>query len=198
MNIQVNLLPEAKLNKIRNKSKKRTYTTFAILLAVIVVIAAVLLVMLRIFLLGTYQVGKNKIASLKSEIDKSKAMEESAATLQQNLASFYNLNAKRTNASRIISNFFKAVPANVTINSITLNDKGGFTVAGSTATFADVSRFASSLEQYNVDYLPQPDLDRAQVFTGVTINSVNKNEGRTDFSISFTVNEAVLKNQRKQ
>ena len=26
MNIQVNLLPEAKLNKIRNKSKKRTYT----------------------------------------------------------------------------------------------------------------------------------------------------------------------------
>jgi hypothetical protein len=198
MNIQVNLLPEAKLNKIRNKSKKRTYTTFTILLAIIIVIAAALLIMLRVFLLGTYQVGKNKISSLKTEVGKSKDMEESAATLQQNLASFYNLNAKRTNASRIISNFFKAVPANVTISSISLNDKGAFTVSGSTATFADVSRFASSLEQYNLDYLPQPDLDRAQVFTSVSINSVNKNEGRTDFSITFTVNEAVLKNQRKQ
>ena len=198
MNIQVNLLPEAKLNKIRNKAKKRTYSTIAILLAVAVIITALLLVMLRIFLLSTYSLGEKTITELNTEVNKSKAMEQSSATLQQNLASFYRLNARRTNASRIITNFFKAVPDNVTITSIGLTDKGAFTISGTTGSFADVSRFASSLEQYNLDYLPQPDLDRAAVFSGVTINSVNKSEGKTSFSITFNANDEVLKNQRKQ
>ncbi len=198
MNIQVNLLPEAKLSRVRNQSKKRRYTTMAIVVLVAVAIAAILLAMLRVFLSGTYANGERRISDLKSEISKSAGLEESATTLQQNLASFYQLNAKRSYASRIIANFFKAVPSNVTISSFSVDDKGKVTISGTTDTFADVSKFVSSIEKYNVDYLPQADLDRKAVFTDVVITSISKNEGSTNFSISFTVHEDVLKNQRSQ
>lgn len=198
MKIQINLLPEAKLSKLRNKAKRRTYTTFTILLAVVLALTGALLFMLRVFLVGTYATGENKVKQLNTEIAKSKDLEENASTLQANLASFYTLNASRTYASRVITNFFKAVPDNVTISSISIDEKGKVTITGSTTTFADVSKFASSLEQYNLDYLPQPDLDRQAVFKGVTINSVSKEQGKTNFSITFTADEKVLKNQRKQ
>ena len=197
MNIRVNLLPEAKLSKVRNKAKRRTYTTITILTLAIAAIICVLLVMLRIFLQGTYALGERNMKSLKDEIGKQKDLEENASTLQQNLASFYALNSTRTYASAIINNFFKAVPANVTVASISFDDKGKVTIAGSTDSFADVSRFASSLEQYNVDFLPQPELSREAVFKNVAILSVNKSEGKTSFSITFDVNKDVLKGQRK-
>ena len=85
----------------------------------------------------------------------------------------------------------------VTVASISFDDKGKVTIAGSTDSFADVSRFASSLEQYNVDFLPQPELSREAVFKNVAILSVNKSEGKTSFSITFDVNKDVLKGQRK-
>lgn len=197
MNIQVNLLPEAKLSKMRNKAKKRKFATITVLLGVSFTISCVLLFMLKVFLLGTYSAGETKISNLNSEISKSKDLEESASTLQQNLASFYTLNTNRTYASRIITNFFKAVPDNVLISSIAIDDKGKVTISGTTGSFADVSKFVSSLEQYNLDFLPQPDLDRKQVFSNVAIGSVSKAEGKTNFSITFTVNKDVLKNQRK-
>jgi hypothetical protein len=53
------------------------------------------------------------------------------------------------------------------------------------------------LELYNVDFLPQPDLDRKAVFTNVSISSVNKAEGKTSFSITFDVQKDVLKGQKK-
>jgi Tfp pilus assembly protein PilN len=197
MNVQVNLLPEAKLSKMRNKAKRRNYTTITILVAVAVAVVCVMLVMLRFFLVGTYNLDKNKKATLQSEVDKQKDLEEKATTLQQNLNAFYTLNSTRTYASAIINNFFKAVPENVTISSISLDEKGKVTISGTTGSFADVSRFQSSLELYNVDFLPQPDLDRKAVFTNVSISSVNKAEGKTSFSITFDVQKEVLKGQKK-
>jgi Tfp pilus assembly protein PilN len=197
MNVQVNLLPEAKLSKMRNKAKRRNYTTITILVAVAVAVVCVMLVMLRFFLAGTYNLDKNKKATLQSEVDKQKDLEEKATTLQQNLNAFYILNSTRTYASAIINNFFKAVPENVTISSISLDEKGKVTISGTTGSFADVSRFQSSLELYNVDFLPQPDLDRKAVFTNVSISSVNKAEGKTSFSITFDVQKEVLKGQKK-
>lgn len=198
MRVQVNLLPEAKLSKQRNKAKRRTFTAFTVLLSAIVLTVIALLFMLRIFLLGTAATAENKIKDLSTEIDKSKELEEKASTLQQNLASFYGLNASRTYSSRIITNFFKAVPENITISSIAIAEKGKVTVTGTTGSFADVSRFASALEQYNLDYLPQADLDRQAVFKDVAINSVSKDQDKTNFSITFIADGSVLKNQRKQ
>ncbi len=199
MNIQINLLPEARMLKLHNKSKKTRYITIASVMGISVTAVAVVLIMLQVFLVGTYAQGENKIKDLDATISKSVSTEQSAATLQANLASFYSLNSSRTYASRIFSNLFKAVPENITISSVSIDSKDMISISGTTNSFADVSKFATILELYNLDYLPQPDLERKAVFTEPRIESVSKSDdGKVSFSITCKVNQALLKQQRKQ
>ncbi|MSR68619.1 hypothetical protein EXS66_02435 [Candidatus Saccharibacteria bacterium] len=196
MSIKVNLLPEARLVKLKNQAKKRSYSAIAGLIGGIIGAIIIVLIMLRVFLASTFDLGTTKINSLNAEISKSKTLEQNASTLQANLATFYALNSSRTHVTRTFSNFFRAVPDNVAISSIAIDGPGVVTVTGTTTSFADVSKFAYMLELYNLNYLPQPDLERKAVFTDVSILSVNKGtvEGTTNvsFTMTFKVNQEVL------
>ncbi len=198
MNILVNLLPEAKLHKLKIQAKRRKYSTIAGLTGGVVVAIIIVLVMLQVFLVSTYAINENQMKSLKKEISNSKEMEQSAATLQENLASFYKLNEERTYASRIFTNLEKATPAGITISSFKITSKDVVTISGSAGSFAEVAAFAKSLQEYNVNYLPQPDLDRKPIFTEVTIVSVSKdtNSNNVNYSITFKTNKELLKKQK--
>ena len=115
MNIQLNLLPEARLQKIKNQAKKRRYGAIAGLVVGTTVASIVMFLLLQGFLIGTYQVGQNKIKDLKSSLASTADLEEKATTLQNNLAAFSTANANRTNASKIFTNLFNATPSAITI-----------------------------------------------------------------------------------
>ena len=200
MNIQVNLLPEARIHKLRNQAKKRTYSTIAGLTGGILLAAIVVFVMLQGFLAATYGANKDRINKLNAELETSKPMEEEAATLQANLASFYKLNNNRTYVTRFFTNFFKMVPSFVKIDSVSISADNTVTISGNTGSFADVSRFANLVEEYNLNYLPQEDLDRVAVFTDAEFTSVSKDtkSGKTTFSMTFKVNQELLKKQAKK
>jgi Tfp pilus assembly protein PilN len=200
MNIQVNLLPEARIHKLRNQAKKRTYSTIAGLTGGILLAAIVVFIMLQGFLSATYGANKERINKLNSELETSKPMEEEAATLQANLASFYKLNNNRTYVTRFFTNFFRMVPNFVKIDSVSIAADNKVTITGSTGSFADVSRFANLAEEYNLNYLPQEDLDRVAVFTDAEFTSVSKDtkSGKTTFSMTFKVNQELLKKQAKK
>jgi Tfp pilus assembly protein PilN len=200
MNIQVNLLPEARIHKLRNQAKKRTYSTIAGLTGGILLAAIVVFIMLQGFLSATYGANKERINKLNAELETSKPMEEEAATLQANLASFYKLNSNRTYVTRFFTNFFRMVPNFVKIDSVSIAADNKVTITGSTGSFADVSRFANLVEEYNLNYLPQEDLDRVAVFTDAEFTSVSKDtkSGKTTFSMTFKVNQELLKKQAKK
>ncbi len=200
MNIQVNLLPEARIHKLRNQAKKRTYSTIAGLTGGILLAAIVVFVMLQGFLAATYGANKERINKLNAELETSKPMEEEAATLQANLASFYKLNNNRTYVTRFFTNFFKMVPSFVKIDSVSISADNTVTISGNTGSFADVSRFANLVEEYNLNYLPQEDLDRVAVFTDAEFTSVSKDTktGKTTFTMTFKVNQELLKKQAKK
>jgi len=200
MNIQVNLLPEARMHKLRNASKKKTYATIAGLAGGIALAAIIVFLMLQGFLTATYAANNNKINSLNKELETSKPMEQEAATLQNNLASFYQTNKNRTYVTRFFTNFFKMIPDFVKIDSVSIGGDNTVTIAGTTNSFADVSRFANLLEQYNLNYLPQPDLDRVAIFTDANFTSVSKDTktGKTTFSMTFKVDQDLLKKQAKK
>ncbi|GDX62740.1 hypothetical protein LBMAG34_2740 [Candidatus Saccharibacteria bacterium] len=200
MNIQVNLLPEARIHKLRNQAKKRTYSTIAGLTGGILLAAIVVFVMLQGFLAATYGANKDRINKLNAELETSKPMEEEAATLQANLASFYKLNNNRTYVTRFFTNFFKMVPSFVKIDSVSISADNTVTISGNTGSFADVSRFANLVEEYNLNYLPQEDLDRVAVFTDAEFTSVSKDTktGKTTFTMTFKVNQELLKKQAKK
>ena len=200
MNIQVNLLPEARMHKLRNASKKKTYATIAGLAGGIALAAIIVFLMLQGFLTATYAANNNKINSLNKELESSKPMEQEATTLQNNLASFYQTNKNRTYVTRFFTNFFKMIPDFVKIDSVSIGGDNTVTIAGTTNSFADVSRFANLLEQYNLNYLPQPDLDRVAIFTDANFTSVSKDTktGKTTFSMTFKVDQDLLKKQAKK
>lgn len=199
MSIQINLLPEARMAKLRNKSKKTRYIAAASVVGGSVAAISVVLIMLQVFLVGTFAQGEDKIKNLNADISKSVTTEQVSATLQANLASFYTLNNSRTYASRIFSNLFKAVPENIVITSVGIDSKDVISISGTTDSFADVSKFAAILELYNLDYLPQADLERKAIFTDTLIVSVSKStDGKVSFSITCKVNQLLLKQQRSK
>jgi len=199
MSIQINLLPEARMAKLRNKSKKTRYIAVASVVGGSVAAISIVLIMLQVFLVGTFAQGEDKIKNLNADISKSVTTEQVSATLQANLASFYTLNNSRTYASRIFSNLFKAVPENIVITSVGIDSKDVISISGTTNSFADVSKFAAVLELYNLNYLPQADLERKAVFTDTLIVSVSKStDGQVSFSITCKVDQALLKQQRSK
>lgn len=197
MNIQVNLLPEARLHKLKNESKRKTYATITGLVVAVFVASIILFVMLQGFLLATYNLNQTKISDLNKSVDTSKELEEKASTSQANLASFYRLNSNRTYASRVFTNLSKVTPANVTLTTLQIDNKDLVTVSGTTNSFADVSRFGESLSQFNVNYLPQQELDRKPIFNDVSIVSVSKDNatGKVNFSMTFKVDSNLIKKQ---
>ncbi len=197
MNVKVNLLPEAKLHKLKSQAKRRQYATIAGLTGGIAAALIIVFVMLQVFLVSTYAINENRMKDLDREIANSKEMEQKSATLQENLAAFYQQNNDRTYASRIFTNLANATPPTITINDFEISEEDLVTITGSANSFAEVAAFAKALEEYNVNYKPQPGLDREPVFTEVKINSVNKDENsnKVDFDISFKANKELLKKQ---
>lgn len=198
MNIQVNLLPEARLHKLKNEARKKTFATLASLVATAFLATIIVFAMLQGFLLATYNINKNKIADLDKALLPSKELEENATTLQANLGAFYQLNSNRTFASRIFTNLSKVTPSNVTIKNLQIDNKDLVTVSGTTDSYADVARFGESLTEYNVNYLPQEGLDRKPIFKEVTITSTTKDAttGKVNFSMTFAVDSNLIKKQK--
>jgi len=78
-----------------------------------------------------------------------------------------------------------------------VDDKDIVTVSGTTNSFTSVAKFAETLDEYNVNFLPQVGLPREPIFSDATISSVSKDasSGRTNFSMTFKVNQKLIKQQ---
>lgn len=196
MNVHVNLLPEARILKLKAQSRRRFVGTLTGLVCGITAAIIIVLVMLQVFLLSTYQLNQNRIADLKTTIGKSHEMEQQTATLQANLNSFYTLNQERLYASRVFTNLGNTIPSGVTVNSFQISDDNVVTITGTANSFADVASFAKALTDYNVNYKPQPELERKPLFTDVSITSLSKDatSGKVNFSMTFKVDTSLFKN----
>lgn len=200
MNIRINLLPEARLQRLRNQSRKRTYTAIASLIGGSLLTVIIVFGMLQVFLLSTHATNENTISTLTKELDATREIEKSASTLQANLASFDSLNTNRTYASRIFLNLFNTIPGDIAITNFQIDEQDKMTLSGTANSFADVAKFVESLRLYNVDYKPQKDLERRPIFTDTSIASVSKdgNSGKVNFSIAFNVDGELLKKQKSE
>jgi Tfp pilus assembly protein PilN len=198
MNIQLNLLPEARLLRIKNQARRRRYAAIAGVTAGTIAATVIVFLLLQGFLFSTYQIGQGKIKELKKSLASTAEIEEKATTLQNNLAKFSEVNATRTNASKIFANLYDATPSNVTINSLSISSAGVVSITGTTGSYADVGTYSKSLQEYNVNYKPIPNIDRGAIFQDVQITSVSKGEteNKTNFSIQFKINQELIKKQK--
>lgn len=194
MSVRVNLLPEARMHTLELRARKRLFNTIT---TVISIVAGTILVTLLLLLGYTYSqqsLNRSRIASLESNVAKQRDMEQSAATLQEHLASWSTLNANRLYVSSIFTNVGNTIPNGVKITNFQISNNNLVTVSGTAQSIAEVSTFSQALEQYNVDYKPQEGYDRKPFFTTINITSVSKDTstGQVNFTLTFKADPAVF------
>lgn len=196
MNVHVNLLPEARVLKLQAQSRRRTVGTVTGLVCGLVGATIIVFAMLQVFLISTYQLNQSKISDLRAQANKSHDMEQQASTLQEHLASFYTLNKNRLYASKIFINIANAVPAGVTTSTFQMTKDNIMTITGTASSFADVASFAKALEDYNVNYKPQPELERKPLFTDISITTLSKDvsSNKVNYTMTFKVHTDLFKN----
>ncbi len=182
---------------LRSASKKRTAKTTVIILAVVVVTIVATLLLLIGYAYSTYRAGEARVNTLKKDISTQSANEQQAATLQENLAAFASLQSSRLYVSEVFKALGDLIPNGVKVTSFQISGDYLVTISGTAPSFAAVSSFSEALQQYNVNFKPQSNLERKPLFTSVTITSVNKTSGagsgEVNYTMTFKVDPTIFK-----
>lgn len=193
--LQINLLPEARMLKLQAMSRKRTANTVLIVSGVVVGTVIVTLLLLLGYTYSVQRANEGRITTLKKDVATQKDMEQKAATLQENLNAFAEANNSRLYVSEIFQNLSNVIPTDVKISSFQISDEYLVTISGTAPSFAAVSSFSEALQQYNVNFKPQANLERKPLFTDVVITSVSKqgDGSAVNFSMTFKVDPTLFK-----
>lgn len=194
MNLQINLLPEARILKLKDITRKRTITTVTVLVILVFGTVIATLLLLLGYEYSLHQANQIRVDNLKKENGTKRDLEQKSATLQANLASFADLQKSRLYVSEIFRNLGSVIPANVKINSFQISSDYVVTISGTAPSFAAVSTFSEALQQYNVNFKPQANLERKQLFSDVKITSVSRDSNSTSvaFTMTFKVDPALF------
>ncbi len=200
MMLQINLLPEARILKLKDMTRKRTAATITILTILVVGTIIATLVLLLGYEYSLNRATQLRIDSLKKDINSKRDLEQKSATLQENLAAFATQQQSRLYVSEIFRNLGSVIPANVKINSFQISNDYLVTVSGTAPSFAAVSTFSEALQQYNVNFKPQANLERKQLFTDVKITSVSRDSNSTTvtFTMTFKVDPTLFNQSQVQ
>lgn len=194
MLVKINLLPEARLVKLRDKKRKQYYTLLAA-----IVIAGVIAILIALYIfygLRTAQKNLNfsTINKQKSDVAAQKELELNASTLQEHLDSNTSLNSNRIYVSEIFNQLVKTLPDKVKLTSFSVDENYNCNIQGSAPDIKTVGTFAKALENFNVNFANIPEADRKPFFNSVSVDQVTKqsNEEKVNFSIKFKVDKDLI------
>jgi len=200
MILQINLLPETRMLKLQSMARKRTATAVAVIIGVVVATVLITLVLLLGYTATVAATGKARVNTLNKDIDSQRDLELKATTLQQNLAGFAGLQSSRLYVSEIFRNLGNVIPSEIKIKSFAITPDYTVTISGDAPSFVSVSTFSKALQEYNVNFKPQPTLpERKPLFKDPVISSVSKsseasntNPASVSFSMTFKVDPSLF------
>lgn len=193
--IQLNLLPDIKLEYLRAQRTKR----FFILTSMVVSGGAIAVVVLMA--LFVYGIQARHSANLDRDIGSNiEALEATPnlsqiLTVQNQLDELPNLHDAKPTVSRMFDYFTVLVPDEVDLNSLDLRyGKDGADTAleftGVSEDFKSVNQFADSLK--NAQFTSDQFVDSELAFSKVTLETIGKNQDETVFSIIVVVEPEVF------
>ncbi len=199
MQVLINLVPEARLIKLKQKRNKRLLTTITVLVGVVAASIAGTLIVLIIANQAIFAVNESAIKDKKQQITdiNKNNMEKSAATLQEHLASFKALNDDRLYASKIFAEFSQTIQPDITVKSFDVTDDYTVSISGTSDKDPQhVSKFVTAIDDYGTTYKKKQDSDPVDYFNAVEILTISRSgesaEGATEFTISFKASQSVF------
>lgn len=205
MSVRVNLLPEARLIKLRNQQTRRVTTMICSVIVIGVVAALVVL----LILLGArnIQAGKNEedIKKLQNEIAAKKSTELDVARFNDGLSESIRLSDNRILVSQIFDRLTAALPKNVRMTDLTVDPTYKVKASVGAPDYNTVALFGNALATYNTGVDEKRNiqgLERKAVFTDIKVDSVTSSKtsqtiGAKMFDVTFQVDKGLVQKLRE-
>ncbi|MEI7818966.1 MAG: PilN domain-containing protein [bacterium] len=202
MSLHINLLPEARVIKIKNQQTKRL--TLVICSLIISGVAGSLIILLLLLGARTLQFNANakKIADQKVAISSKASVEQEVAWFNSALSASNAVSEKRILISQLFERLTEALPNDVKLSSVGIDPDYKVKASVSAKDFNTVALFGDALRSYNVSGAPNRfinGLDKKPVFTDIVIDSVSNKKGDSKstadgkvFEVTFMVDKDLV------
>ena len=194
MSVLINLLPDLRQAKLRDKRRRQLASGVAVVIWSVCGGA--------ILLLSIYWGTQKAIIAVKSNsiTDKIKQIREvpgltEALTAQEHLAALPGLYSRRVYISKFLTAYEAANPANLVLNSLALDATNALKVSGTANNYSSVAKLARALEQSNLTVGPGALVNNQPYFTNVAISGVTTDStSRVAFTIDLAVGTGAVTN----
>lgn len=199
MSVRINLLPEARMVKLKNQQTKRLVTVVCLVLCSSVGIILVVLLLLLGARNIQFATNKSTIDELNQKIASKKDIEQDVAWFNGALTEADRLSNNRVLISQLFARLGEAAPEGIKITNLTVDPEYKVKASVEAKDFNNVALFINALKSYNVEFNPIPGFDRISVFNDVDVQAVTKRKQTDDanFEITFTVDEQLVKKFRE-
>lgn len=194
--IQLNLLPDVKLEYIKAQRARRL--VFSVSIMVAAVSAGILL-----FLLSIDGLQKKHLSDLSSDIssESSKLQKEpniqKILTVQNQLGSLTTLHSQKPAADRLFSYLIELTPANVNINDMKIDfTQQTMNITGTADSLSNVNKYVDTLKY--TSYTSGTDKTKNPAFSNVVLSSFNLNTDTQDaaqaanYTITASYDQAIF------
>jgi Tfp pilus assembly protein PilN len=183
MNILINLLPDVRQAKLRERRRRQMASGISVM---VWVVCGAVVALMAVYVAGQKVVIANYTNSINSNKAKLQAVSGlvDALTAEQHLASLPSLYEKRIYMTKFFEAYTSASPGDVSLTSMTIDSQNALVVNGVGATYASVAKLARALEAANVSVGTTAAANNTPYFSGVTITNVSST---TAHGVSFTI-----------
>ncbi|HVC36681.1 MAG TPA: hypothetical protein VNE40_04565 [Candidatus Dormibacteraeota bacterium] len=185
--IQLNLLPDVKLEYIKAQRLRRLLTSVSVLVSTVALVALVLL------FLFVDVVQKKNLGDLNRDIHRYSSQLQNTKdlnkilTVQNQLSSLTQLHNQKPAASQLFGYLNQTTPANADINNFAIDfNQHSITITGTADALSTVNQYVDTLKftTYTTGTSSGNNSSSTKAFSGVVLSSF----GRSDKGASYTIN----------
>jgi hypothetical protein len=186
MSILINLLPDIRLAKIRERRRRQLASGLAVSLWVV---CGGVLVLMFVY----YASLKVEISSHSTSINRKEGQLQNvsgltdALTAEQHLSSLSLLYGQRVYMTKFFQAYQSATPNDVTIGSLTIDSNNNLAVQGTAASYAEVAKLARAVSDANVTVGPNAAASNMPYFSNVNVTNVATGTNGITFSLNAIV-----------
>lgn len=188
--IQINLLPDVKVEFVNARRLKRT------ILAVCMLVSTFALAIFALFFISVTVVQKEHLSNLDQDINDYTSQLEATPdiakilTIQNQLSSLSNLHDEKPVASRIFTYIKQLAPTEASIDTLTINfDEQTMIITGKAVNLAAVNKFTDTLKFTSYTVESDTESDNKPAFSAVTLKEFSLDNSATDAgkAASYTI-----------
>jgi len=186
MSIMINLLPDVRQAKLRERRRKQMASGIAVM---VWVVCAAVVVLMSVYVAGqkvAINVLNGNIKDKENKLQSISGLPE-ALNAEEHLASLSDLYSKRVYMTKFFDAYQQADPQDAVLNSLTVDASNTLTVSGEAKTYADVAKLDRALAASNVQVGTNANASNEPYFSNVNISSVSADSKGVSYTITATV-----------